>query len=358
MADDYYQILGVERGATKEEIKRAYRKLAHQHHPDKSGGDEEKFKQVSEAYQVLSDESKRSQYDQFGQTFAGNAGPDFSGFNVNFEDLGGFTDIFEQFFGGSARPSRGRPVRRGNDVAMDITIDFIESAQGVRRDVATHLYQPCTHCHGSGAEPGTPIKDCPTCQGSGRVTTQRQTMFGVFAQQATCPDCHGEGKRTERKCRECRGEGRVRTNRTLQVDIPAGIADGQTIRLSGKGETPPRGGVAGDLYLTVHVTPHPQLTRDGNNIRTRATISFIDAALGCTLAVPTLTGKQTVTIAAGTQPGSEVVLGGKGFPAIQSNQRGEQIVTITVEIPRKLNRAQRKLLEEFKATPSKKRFFG
>lgn len=358
MAEDFYNVLGVERGATKEEIKRAYRKLAHQYHPDKSGGDEEKFKQVNAAYQVLSDDQKRSQYDQFGQSFeGGETGPGFGGFNVNFEDLGGFSDIFEQFFGRTGS-GRGPRVRRGDDIAVDVTIDFIESAQGVAQEITTHLYQSCEQCHGSGAAPGTPIKDCVTCQGSGSVTTQRQTMFGVFAQQATCPDCHGEGKRAEKACPACRGDGRVRTNRTLQVHIPAGIAEGQTIRLSGKGEVPRRGGVAGDMYVTVHVKPHPQLQRDGDNVHSRATVSFVDAALGTTVTIATLAGKQTINLEAGTQPGSEVVLEGQGFPSLQGRARGDQVVTINVEIPRKLNKAQRKLLEEFKATPSKKRFFG
>lgn len=359
MAEDFYSVLGVERGATKEEIKRAYRKLAHQHHPDKSGGDEEQFKQVNEAYQVLSDDQKRAQYDQFGQAFEGNPGPGAGGgFNINFEDLGGFTDVFEQFFGGGARSNSRQRVRRGDDIAVDVTIDLIESAQGVVQEITTHLHQSCATCHGSGAEPGTPIKDCGTCQGSGSVSTARQTMFGTFAQRTTCPDCQGKGKRAEKKCQACRGEGRIRTKRTLEVNIPAGIAEGQTIRLSGKGEVPPRGGVSGDMYITIHVAPHRQLRRDGNDVRSRTTISFVEAALGTRVTVPTLEGTETILVAPGTQPSSELTLEGKGFPLLQGGQRGDQIVTVTVEIPRKLSRAQKKLLEEFKATPSKNRFFS
>ena len=354
MAEDYYTILGVERGATKEDIKRAYRKLAHQHHPDKSGGDEEKFKQVNAAYQVLSDDQKRAQYDQFGQTFEGG-GPGFDGFNVNYEDLGGFGDIFEQFFGGS-RQRAGRQVRRGDDVAIDVTISFLESAHGVTKEITTTLYQACQHCRGSGAEPNTPIKECVTCGGAGAVTRQRQTMFGTFAQQTVCSDCRGEGKKAETLCRECGGEGRVRAARTLQIDIPAGIADEQTMRLSGKGEVPPRGGVAGDLYVTVHVTPHEQLVREGNNVRATAKISFVDAALGTRVTVPTLQGSEEITVKPGTQPGTEAVLARQGFTSLRSGQRGDQIVTIQVEVPRKLTRQQKKLLEQFRDTPARRLF--
>lgn len=357
MAEDYYTILGVERTATKEEVKRAYRKLAHQYHPDKSGGDEEKFKQVNAAYQVLSDDQKRAQYDQFGQTFEGSAGPGPGGFNVNFEDLGDFGDIFEQFFGG-ARPRGGRQVRRGDDVAIDITISFLESASGVEQEVTTTLWQACERCHSSGAEPGTPIKECATCRGAGTVTRQQQTMFGAFAQQTICPDCRGEGKKAESPCTQCRGEGRVRAARTLRIDIPAGIADGQTMRLRSKGEVPPRGGVAGDLYATIHVTPHQLLRRDGSNVRTEVTVPFVEAALGTRVSVPTLTGTEAeIKIEPGTQPGTEQVLSQQGFPSLRGGRRGDQVVTINVEIPRKLNKRQRKLLEEFRETPSR-RFFA
>lgn len=356
MADDYYHILGVQRSATKDEIKRAYRKLAHQHHPDKGGGDEEKFKQVNEAYQVLSDDQKRSQYDQFGQAFESAGGPGAGGFNVNFEDLGGFGDIFEQFFGGRGQ-REGRQVRRGEDVAVDVTIDFIESAQGVTREVTTTLFQTCEHCHGNGAEPGTPIKDCPNCQGTGVINRHQQTMFGTFVQRTACPECHGEGKKAETPCSVCRGAGRQRRSRTLEVAIPAGIADGQTLRLSGSGEVPPRGGLAGDLYVTIHVTPHKQLRREGDDVHSKTTVSFVDAALGTNVAVPTLAGNRKVPVAAGTQPGTRLTLDGQGFPSVQTGRRGDHVVTVSVEIPRKLTRQQKKLLEEFKATP-KRRFFG
>jgi len=354
MAEDHYATLGVERGSSSEEIKQAYRKLAHQFHPDKENGDEEKFKQVNAAYQVLSDEEKRAQYDQFGQTFEGggpgSGGPFGARVNVNFEDMGNFAnvgDIFEQFFHGA--DSRTAPrTKRGQDIAIDTTISFIESAHGSSKDISHRLYQTCSHCHGNAAEPGTPIKDCPTCGGKGTVNTTRQTMLGVFTQSTTCSTCAGEGKQPETACGTCRGTGRQLQDRTLTVDIPAGIADGQTIRLTGKGEVPPRGGSPGDLYITVHVAPHPHLKRDGDTIHTQATISFPEAALGTTITVPTLEGEEDITIPAGTQPGDELTLRTKGFPSLTAAaRRGDQIVTVNIEIPTKLSRHQRHLLKEF-----------
>ncbi len=354
MSQDYYKVLGVERTATADEIKRAYRKLAHAHHPDKDGGNEEKFKEINAAYQVLSDTQKRAQYDQYGQTFAGaGAEPGFGGFNVNFEDLGSFGDIFEQFFGGRAGQQRTRTVRRGEDVAVDVTITFLESAHEVTKAVSTYLYQACEHCTGSGATPGTPIKDCATCQGTGVVTASRQTMFGMFAQSVPCSNCAGEGKKATSPCKVCRGEGRTRQRRTLEVTIPAGIADGQTLRISGKGEVPIRGGVAGNLFVNVHVKPHEHLTREGNNVRSIITISFIDAALGASLTVPTLQGERVVEVPAGTQPGHDIVLKNQGFPSLRGGAAGDHIVTTRVEIPRKLSRQQRKLLEEFRSAKRK-----
>ncbi|MEX2054787.1 MAG: DnaJ C-terminal domain-containing protein, partial [Candidatus Andersenbacteria bacterium] len=300
MAEDYYKVLGVDRSASTDEIKRAYRRLAHKHHPDKEGGDEEKFKEVNAAYQVLSDTQKRAQYDQVGQSFEG-AGQDFSGFgnfNVNFEDLGGFGDIFEQFFGGQGGGARQR-VRRGKDVGVDVTIDFFESAQGVTREISAYMFSTCEHCHGNGAEPGTPLTTCPRCSGAGSVSVQRQTVFGTVAQSMICPDCQGDGKQAKTPCTVCRGNGRVQATRNLDVDIPAGIAEGQTLRITGKGEAPVRGGIPGDLYVTVHVTPHPQLKREGSTVRAAITVSFVEAALGTSVTVPTLQGEQALTIPAG-----------------------------------------------------------
>lgn len=351
MAEDYYQILGVERGASAADIKKAYRHLAHQHHPDKAGGNEEKFKQVNAAYQVLSDEQKRAQYDQYGQTFEGGGGGQgfngFSGFNVNMEDLGGFSDIFEQFFGGR-RSGAERAVRRGEDVAIDLTLEFHEPLTAVERDVVLTMWQKCNLCHGNGAKPGTPITTCKTCGGSGTVTRGRQTMFGTFAQTIDCSDCGGDGKKITTPCEECRGEGRVRARQELSITVPAGISDGQTIRLSGKGEFPPRGGLPGDLYATVHVKSHPQLRREATEVYYTAPISFVDAALGATIKIPTVTGVQPLEVPAGTQPGEKITVPGQGFPALQGTARGAAVITLKVEIPKKLSRQQKKALTDFK----------
>lgn len=356
MAKDYYDTLGVARDATAEDIKRAYRRLAREHHPDRTGGSDEKFKEINAAYQVLGDSSKRAQYDRFGAAEGmpggGAGGFGFEGVNVDFQDINGFGDIFDQFFGGGRR---SRPsVRRGSDASVDITISFEESAVAQRRDIAVRLYQSCSHCRGSGAEPGTPIKECPACRGSGVVREDQQTMFGVFQRTAVCGQCRGDGKIAQKPCTHCRGEGREMSDRTYEVVIPAGIADDQAIQLAGKGEAPPRGGLAGDLYVTVHVRPHPALKRKGDNVEYLAQVSFADAALGAATVMPTLNGEEKLTIPAGTQPGARLTLSGRGFPHLRGSGRGDQIVTVSVEIPRRLSREQRSLLEQFRTAKKKK----
>jgi molecular chaperone DnaJ len=355
MAEDHYATLGVSRDSSPQEIKRAYRRLAHQYHPDKANGDEEKFKQVNTAYQVLSDEKKRAQYDRFGQTFDGSS-PGFDPFGaggggINFEDLGNFGvgDIFEQFFGGG-KPSRSRQ-RRGQDASVDVSISFAASARGESHRLSHRIHQTCAHCHGNGAEPGTPINECTACHGQGTVSATQQTMLGAITRRAVCQACKGEGKMAETNCRQCGGTGRELKSRTLSVTIPAGIADGQTIRLSGKGEAAEHGNTTGDLYVTVHVEPHRELRRDGNNVLSEITVPFSDAALGTTATVETLSGPQELTIPAGTQPGSEVTLPRLGFPELNSpSSRGDHIVTVQVEIPRRLSRRQKQLLTEFKSS--------
>ncbi|MBI3251387.1 MAG: molecular chaperone DnaJ [Candidatus Andersenbacteria bacterium] len=359
--EDLYNILDVPRTASADDIKRAYRKKAHQYHPDKKGGNEEKFKQVNAAYQVLGDAKKRSQYDQFGDAsfnqqgggFSGDPFGGFSGANMNF-DLG---DIFEQFFNGRGN-TRTRREKRGDDIALDISTSFIAAAKGEKQDITFRGYAGCDMCSGSGAKPGTPIVNCATCSGRGFVRHNRQTMFGVFAQQEVCATCGGEGKTPKTPCDKCHGQGRIKADRRLTIDIPAGIEDGQTIRISGKGEVPPRGGQAGDLYVTVHVQPHAALRRDGLHLRTVAEISYVDAALGATVSVPSLEGQIDLPIPAGTQPGSEMVLRGKGFPSLRGGQRGDEIVTMKVSIPKKVSRQQRKLLEELRQTKNKRSLFG
>jgi molecular chaperone DnaJ len=359
MATDLYRVLGVERTASQDEIKRAYRRLAHQFHPDKEHGDEEKFKQVNAAYQVLGDKTKRAQYDQFGTTDNANPfGQGAAGMNYQDFDFDGFADIFSDFFSGTARGRGGRSrIRRGRDIEIDLTLDFIESANEQQREITHRLYQTCTHCRGNGAEPGTPIRDCPTCQGRGSVTTTQQTVFGAFAQQAICPTCRGEGKKAEKPCTRCHGEGREYTTRTLTVTIPAGIADGQIIRITGKGEAPQGGGQPGDLFVNIHVKTHRLLTRDHDNVRSTVTIPFADAALGAEVEVDTLTGKKALTIPAGTQPGEEIKLNGHGFPHVRKAGRGDQLVTVAVTIPKRLSRHQREALQAFRQAKTKRKGF-
>lgn len=358
MADDYYAVLGVERTATADDIKRAYRRLAHQHHPDKKSGDEEKFKKINAAYEILSDEQKRAQYDRFGNTFDG-ASPfggsspfGNSGFNINVEDFGPFADIFGDMFGGARRQGR----RHGHDIAIDLTLDFIESATELKKGISFRAYQTCARCRGNGAEPGTAIKTCSTCQGAGTVNHSQQTPFGVFATRRPCPECRGEGKHPEKVCTECRGEGRILQNSTTTVTIPAGIADGQTMQLTGKGEAAAHAGTPGDLLVTVHVRPHRELKRQGDDVLSKTVISFIDASLGTSVPITTLTGKEHVSIPAGTQPGSEIRLPGKGFPNIHGRGRGDHRLMIIVEIPKKLSGQQKKILEDFRGA-KKRRFF-
>ncbi|MEX1112716.1 MAG: molecular chaperone DnaJ, partial [Candidatus Andersenbacteria bacterium] len=359
---DYYETLGVSRDASAEDVKKAYRKMAHKHHPDKEGGDEEKFKEVNEAYQVLGNQQKRQQYDQFGQTFdSGGAGGPFGGFggqnvHVNFEDLGGIGDIFESFFGGGGTRTRKR-TRRGSDVPVDVAISFQESAQGLQREITHRIYQSCSHCQGNGAEPGTPIETCPTCGGSGVVTQSRQTPLGVFSQQSVCSTCQGEGKQPKTVCSVCGGEGRELRDRTLTVDIPAGIADGQTIRISGKGEVPPRGGVPGDLFVTIHVKEDKQMRREGNNVVSEVQVPFTDAILGTQVKIKTLAGEKEITVEPGTQPGTQIRLDAAGFPSLQGAGRGDHLVRVRVDIPKKISRQQRELLEQFKQA-KRKGLFG
>lgn len=353
MAEDYYAVLGVERTATSDDIKRAYRKLAHQHHPDKAGGDEERFKRINAAYEILGDEQKRAQYDRFG----GSSPFGNSGFNFNVEDFGPFVDIFGEFFGGPARRSSARAERRrGADISIDLTIDFLESAKELRKEISFRAYQTCSRCHGNGAEPGTAIKTCPTCQGEGTVSHSQQTPFGMFATRRPCPECQGEGKRPEKVCTECRGEGRTLQTHSETVTIPAGIADGQTMQVTGKGEAAAKGGMPGDLLLTIHVRPHRELKRKDDDVLSKTVISFIDASLGTSVPVTTLTGKEHVSIPPGTQPGSEIRLPKKGFPNLHGRGHGDHRLTVIVEIPKKLSGQQKKILEDFRGA-KKRRFF-
>ncbi|MDD3480880.1 MAG: molecular chaperone DnaJ [Patescibacteria group bacterium] len=361
MSKDYYEILGVSKSASTDEIKKAYRKLAQKYHPDKGGSadDEKKFKEMNEAYKILSDPEKRKQYDQFGHAApgAGQGAPggfnwsDFAqggyntgGFNINFEDLGGIGDIFGDMFGGG----RTRRPQKGADLETQVTIDFKDAYKGIEKEIVLEKYFECDKCKGTGAEPGTSVKTCPTCGGSGQVKTARQTMFGTFAQVTTCTECRGTGKIPEKKCMKCNGEGRIRERKGIKVKIPAGIESGQTIRLTGKGEAGPTGIPSGDLYLSVIVRPDKRFERDGADIHSEVEISFPEAALGTTVLVETVEKKVNLKIPAGTQSGKIFRLSGKGMPVINSGRRGDHLVKIHVKTPTRLSRKQKKLLEEFR----------
>ncbi len=358
MAKDYYSILGVSKDASDDDIKRAYRKQAQQHHPDRVGGNEQKFKEINEAYQVLSDKTKRQQYDQYGTTFeqAGQGGAGgfqgFGGFEEAFRNGGaefnfgnfGFEDIFSDIFGGG-RGERGG-MRKGEDINIDVEITLEDVLSGAEKEINLYKRVICSNCRGTGAEPGTKIKDCPTCKGSGQIRKTQRTFLGSFSQVITCPDCKGEGKKAEKPCRVCGGDGRVRENRRVKIHIPAGIQDGQVIEIRGEGEAAARGGEAGDLYMVIHIKAHPKFERRNNNIIYRAEISLSQAVLGAEIEIPTLDGKVRMKIPAGTKSGKVLSLKNKGLPNFRRSGRGDQLVEITIKIPEKLSRRQRELFEQ------------
>lgn len=359
MAKDYYNMLGVSKTASQDEIKRAYRKLAHQHHPDKSGGDEAKFKEINEAYQVLGDEKKRTQYDQFGSTFDQTGGFG-GGAGVNWEDVvrqsgfgggaGGVEfdlgDIFSDFFGGGRGRSGRRQARRGADIQMDVTISFRESAFGVKKDLSVYKGDRCEHCRGNGAEPGTPIETCTTCGGRGTIEKTQRTLLGAMRTQTSCRDCHGEGKKAKQPCHTCRGSGVQKKSVQLEIAVPAGIENGQTIRVTGQGEAGEHGTSPGDLYVTVYVQPEDGLERNGNDIVTPLAISYATAVLGDKVMVKTLDGEGTLKIPAGTQSGTALRLRGKGIPVLQGSGRGDHIFIIHIAVPRSPGFREKRLLKE------------
>ncbi len=368
MGKDYYKILGVNKDATPEEIKKAFRKLAHQHHPDKTGGDEKKFKEINEAYQVLGNEDKRRKYDQFGADFAqqggfgggmnwddfmrsaraGGFGAGGQGGNGNFADLNEiFGDMFSGFgFGGGAQ--RKSAKASGQDVQVNLELSFSEAAFGVEKKIALDLYVTCAHCHGNLAEPGTKIITCKQCHGRGQTEQVQQTFLGSMRVALTCPECGGEGKRAETACTKCRGAGVERARREINVRIPGGINNGETVRLRNEGQAGLRGGPAGDLYVVLNVKPHPKFARDGADVTSREAIPFTTAALGGETAIETLDGSTTVKIPAGTKSGKLFRLKDKGATVLHSRDRGDHYVEVLVAVPEKLTRGQKKLLEELR----------
>lgn len=350
---DYYEVLGVGKSASKEEIKKAFRKLAHKHHPDK-GGDEAKFKEINEAYSVLSDDKKRAEYDAYGHTFSGahggGAGGGFGGWDfsdfasqggVEF-DMGDIGDIFESFFGGG---SRGGRTKRGSDVSVDVQISFKEAAFGTVRNILVTKHSACERCSGRGAEPGTSMETCNTCNGKGKVHDTKRSMFGTFSSIRACGECHGTGERPKDACKECRGDGVVRRQEDIAIKIPAGIEDGEMIRLSGKGEAVP-GGVAGDMYVRVHVAPHPHFRREGNNLIMDLDVKLSDALLGAEYAVPTLDGTLKLKIPAGVSYGEILRIKGKGIPT--KSGQGDLLYRVVVQTPEKLSHRARKLIEDLR----------
>lgn len=359
---NYYEILSVHKNASETEIKKAYRKLALQYHPDKNPagdkGAEEKFKEAAEAYEVLGDRQKRAQYDLFwyqGERFQGFRETGFE-FEAGFGDI--FEDVFSDFFHGTATKQKARP-KRGADLRYNLEISFEESALGIDTRIRVPRMERCEKCNGSGAKKGTSAIICPSCEGRGYLKIQR----GFFGIRKTCSSCNGEGNVIKDLCSECNGTGNVREKRTLTVRIPSGIEDGTRLKLSGEGNSGVKGGPSGDLFVVISVKKHPVFTRDGNNILCEIPISFTQSALGADIDVPTLTGKANMKIPAGTQTNQIFRLKGKGIPAVNSLIFGDELVRVIVETPVKLNTRQRELLEEFaringeEVTPGGKSFF-
>lgn len=369
MAKDYYKILGVARNATKEEIKKRYRELAHKFHPDK-GGDEQKFKEVNEAYQVLSDDRKRAQYDQFGRVFDGSGvgggtyqggfewGSQSSwpgGFRFDFGDGGGgfadfdFSDIFEDFFGGMG-PMRTRSrERRGRDIRVDLEIPFEESILGGKREIELSKLTRCGRCGGTGGEPGTAEKTCMACRGRGNIQRTQRTFLGSFTQVTTCSECGGTGKRPENLCAECHGKGAYKTTERIEIFIPKGVRDGEVLKITGKGEASLYGGVPGDLYVNVHVLAHKTFRRQGDDLIMKLPIKLSQAILGDTVEVDTLDGTIQLKIPPGTQSGDILRVRGKGAYSASGYGRGNLLIEMKVEIPKRISKKLKEAVQELKA---------
>ncbi|OGI16488.1 MAG: molecular chaperone DnaJ [Candidatus Moranbacteria bacterium RIFCSPHIGHO2_02_FULL_40_12b] len=364
MAKNYYEILGVSKNASDDEIKKAYRKLAHKYHPDKAGGEESKFKEINEAYQVLSDKAKRQQYDQFGRTFdqggfSAGGGPaggwDFSGFSTQGGPAGGwdfnfgeegFSDIFSDIFGTAFGGRRKSRARTGQDIQVDVEISFEEMVKGASRSINLYKTVKCDVCKGTGGEPGAKEETCPVCKGSGQVRKTSRSFFGTFTQVVICDNCRGKGKIFSKKCHKCGGGGRVKDYQSINIEIPAGIQNGQTISVQGQGEAGEFGSSNGDLYVNVRVAPHQKLKRENDNIISSEKISFSQAALGDKIEVETIGEEVKMKIPAGTQSGEIFRIKEKGVPHLGKRGRGDHLVKIVVNIPKNLSREQRRLIEE------------
>ena len=351
---DYYEVLGVSRGADAVEIKKAYRKLAIQYHPDKNPGNkeaEEKFKEAAEAYDVLSNEEKRRRYDQFGHAGLGGGAEGFGGGMSKDDIFAHFGDIFGSFggfggFGGGGR--RARRVNRGSNLRVKVKLTLEEIATGVEKKIKVKKYVACQHCQGTGAKEGSSYSTCSTCKGSGQVTRIQNTILGQMQTTSTCPTCEGEGKIINEKCTYCNGEGVELSEEVITLDIPAGVAEGMQLSLSGKGNAARRGGVNGDLIVLVEEQEHPQLVRDGNDLLYNVFVSFPEAVLGDSAEIPTLEGKVKVKVEPGTQPGKILRLRGKGLPDVNGYGKGDLLVKVNVWIPKSLSKEDKKIVEKLK----------
>jgi molecular chaperone DnaJ len=354
---DYYEVLGIQKGASEDEIKKAYRTLAKKYHPDLNPGDkdaEAHFKEVNEAYQILSDNDKRAKYDQFGHAGvdpnfgAGGAyGGGFGGFGGEGFDFSDIGDIFGDIFGFGGGQSRRNGPTRGSDIHLHLTISFEEAAKGCKKVVESSRVQNCSECGGTGAKRGTSAETCSFCHGTGTVKSTQRTPIGMVSTTHACEHCRGTGKIIKNPCPECHGSGQVRRSRKLEVEIPAGIADGQVITLSGQGDYGRNGGPAGNLDISISVRPHPLFTRINNDVWCEVPLTFSQAALGCEITVPTLYGKVSYTVPAGTQPGESFRLRGKGIQNLNRYGKGDQYVKVSIEVPKNLTDKQKELLKQF-----------
>ncbi len=370
---DYYEVLEVDRNANEADIKKAYRKLAINYHPDKNPDDhtaEDKFKEAAEAYEVLSNPDKKAKYDRYGHAGLGGAsGGGGYGGGMSMDDIfSNFGDIFGGAFGGAfggGSSSRGRRVNKGSNLRVKVKLNLQEIATGVEKKIKVSKYVSCKHCSGTGAENGGSYASCSTCHGSGHVTRVTNTFLGQMQTTSTCPTCGGEGRIITKKCNHCQGNGVVRDEEVISINIPAGVAEGMQLSLSGKGNAGARGGIPGDLIVLIEEEKHPELERDGNNLIHNLFISVSEAALGAQVEVPTVDGKARLKIAPGTQPGKVLRLKGKGLPAVNSYGSGDLLVNVNVWIPKELNKEERQILEKLQNSPnfvpnpsaSEKRFF-
>lgn len=345
---DYYEVLGVDKKASKDDIKKAFHKLAHKYHPDKSSGDADKFKELSEAYSILSDDKKRAEYDSYGQTFGGGgpggfnaSGFDFSQFQDAFNGGMGFDfgDIFGDFFGGAGG-------KRGRDISIDVEVSFKESVFGTERRVLLAKVAKCDTCHGTGGKPGTELESCKVCNGQGRVHETQNSVFGQVTVQRTCRNCHGTGKVSKEKCSTCHGEGVYRKQEEITINVPAGIDGGEMIRLTGQGEAV-AGGASGDLYVKIHVTPDKRYKKDGLNIISDLSVKLSDALLGADYQVETLDGTEKISVPAGVTHGEMLTVKGKGIPSGRG-RRGDFIVKVKINLPQKLSKNAKNLIEKLK----------